>query len=312
MAVSGGVDSIVLLDLLVGQAQLSVYEKKKINTNGSGLATSDTINTLELIVGHFNHGIRADSMEDEKLVREAAKRHGLRFEVGYGELGANASEEKARDARYDFLYSLKAQYNADGVITAHHQDDLLETTAINILRGTGWRGLVAMQNNSVVLRPLLQLTKVEIYEYAAQNCLFWQEDSTNSSHSYLRNRVRAVFIENMTGQQRLELLSSIKSIENLSSEINQLIAKILQNLEVEGMINRQKYSILPVEVGREVLVSWLRGQGSRQIDSAVINRVDTFLRTGRPGSRTDIGSGTFVKLDKEFGQIVNSLQNNLI
>src|SRR5579871_6122810 len=100
LAVSGGVDSMALLDIL----------SKK-----SGLA---------LIVAHFNHGIRADAEADETLVKEAARRKGLAVEIGYGRLGSGASEEKARKARYEFLKRIMLKHQADAVVTAHHQDDL--------------------------------------------------------------------------------------------------------------------------------------------------------------------------------------------
>jgi tRNA(Ile)-lysidine synthase len=94
LAVSGGVDSMVLLDLLAKQAKGS----KKIG--------------IQLIVAHFNHGIRADSADDELLTAEVTKRYGLPFEVGYGELGTGASEETAREARYKFLEGVKVKHAA--------------------------------------------------------------------------------------------------------------------------------------------------------------------------------------------------------
>src|SRR5258708_37503607 len=89
LAVSGGVDSMVLLDLL----------SKKPD--------------VELVVAHFNHGIRADSNLDEELVEKAAQKHGLFHEVGYGKLGAGASEETAREASYKFLKSAARKHKAN-------------------------------------------------------------------------------------------------------------------------------------------------------------------------------------------------------
>ncbi|HEX6258362.1 MAG TPA: tRNA lysidine(34) synthetase TilS, partial [Candidatus Saccharimonadales bacterium] len=121
VAVSGGVDSIVLLDMLAGQAG------------------------LELIVAHFDHGIRQDSTEDAEFVRAAAQRYSLPFELGQATLGPGASEEAARTARYSFLRSIAKKYQAR-IVTAHHADDVIETIAINVARGTGWRGLVSLRD----------------------------------------------------------------------------------------------------------------------------------------------------------------------
>lgn len=105
-------------------------------------------------------------------------------------LGAEASEDRARKERYDFLFSVAKKYQAT-VATAHHQDDLVETIAINFHRGTGWRGLMVL-NRSGITRPLLTRSKADIYDYALQHHLEWVEDSTNRDARYLRNRVRGV------------------------------------------------------------------------------------------------------------------------
>jgi len=164
VAVSGGVDSVVLLDMLVHQGE------------------------HELIVGHFDHGIRDDSAADARFVEELAKKYELPYETKREELGANASEEIARERRYDFLDQLAKKHNAQ-VVTAHHHDDLLETIAINSTRGTGWRGL-AVLGNANVARPLLAYTKSQLYDYALSHNLEWVEDETNQSQQYLRNQIR--------------------------------------------------------------------------------------------------------------------------
>jgi tRNA(Ile)-lysidine synthase len=111
VAVSGGVDSVVLLDHLAGHPE------------------------YELVVAHFDHGIRDDSREDEAFVRSLAEKYNVPFESKREDLGKQASEELARDRRYAFLRSVAGKHNAQ-IITAHHADDAVETIAINLLRGT--------------------------------------------------------------------------------------------------------------------------------------------------------------------------------
>jgi len=163
VAVSGGVDSIVLLHMLAQRSD------------------------LELIVAHFDHGIRTDSMLDDQFVSQLARRYGCVYESRREELGQGASEELARTRRYAFLRSVAAD-NQAGIITAHHGDDVIETIAINLQRGTGWRGLAALDSD--IIRPLLGLSKAEIIDYATQYDLAWREDSTNIGNTYLRNRLR--------------------------------------------------------------------------------------------------------------------------
>ncbi|HET7827717.1 MAG TPA: tRNA lysidine(34) synthetase TilS, partial [Candidatus Saccharimonadales bacterium] len=165
LAVSGGVDSMTLLDLL---------------SNLSG---------VDFIIAHFNHGTREDSDLDEALVTAAAGRYGRLLEIGRGGLGPKASEDTARRARYAFLEAIRQKHGAKKIITAHHQDDLIETALLNILRGTGRRGLSAMADNPDVLRPLLNISKSEIISYVRRQKLAWREDSTNQDTDYLRNYI---------------------------------------------------------------------------------------------------------------------------
>src|SRR3989344_5293986 len=112
VAVSGGVDSVVLLDMLIKQKEHN------------------------LVVAHFDHGIRVDSDADARFVWELAKKYELSFEVRREELGDAASENTARSHRYAFLRDIAKKYSAT-IVTAHHADDVVETIAINLTRGTG-------------------------------------------------------------------------------------------------------------------------------------------------------------------------------
>lgn len=171
IAVSGGVDSVVLLDMLV-----------------NGLVPG-----AKLIVAHFDHGIRPDSADDATFVRQLAIDYGLPFETKREELGPNASEEKARDRRYAFLREVAKNHDAK-IMTAHHADDIVETIAINLTRGTGWRGLAVLDNPDIE-RPLLDKTKAELLKYAKNHKLEWREDSTNQDTKYLRNDLRQKLLQ---------------------------------------------------------------------------------------------------------------------
>ncbi len=181
VAVSGGVDSVVLLDMLAAS------------------------NEHDLVVAHFDHGIRDDSKDDARFVAALAHAYGLPFETRREELGAKASEETARQRRYHFLHQLAKKYSAE-IVTAHHEDDVIETIAINIERGTGWRGLAVMSGS--IYRPLLDMTKFEIYEYALRHDLEWVEDVTNTSRQYLRNRIRFRIAQYLTHENKKLLVAA--------------------------------------------------------------------------------------------------------
>src|SRR3989338_6989044 len=114
-------------------------------------------------------------LKTNSWLKKTAQKYGLPFEVGHGRLGKAASEETARQARYEFLDKVKRKYKADAIITAHHQDDLIETAFLNILRGTGRKGLSSIVNPKI-RRPILNVPKAEILAYAKQHHLKWYED----------------------------------------------------------------------------------------------------------------------------------------
>jgi len=201
VAVSGGVDSVVLLDMM------------------------SRLPEAHLIVAHFDHGIREDSENDARFVEQLAEKYGAAFESTREELGADASEEEARRRRYAFLRKVAKRYGAQ-LVTAHHNDDLVESVIINVTRGTGWRGLAVM--NSEVLRPLLGMTKQELIDYALKHKLEWHEDSTNASDKYLRNRVRrqSMNLSRATKEKVAELRhEQVKIRQQIEKEVEQLVGK---------------------------------------------------------------------------------------
>jgi tRNA(Ile)-lysidine synthase len=272
LAVSGGVDSMVLLDLLNRQ------------------------NGVELIIAHFNHGIRKDSGKDQELVRKIAKKHSLPIEIGHGVLGPSASEEKARNARYEFLKTVQKKYGAHKIVTAHHQDDLIETAILNILRGTGRRGLSSMANNPDILRPMLRITKEEILKYANQHNLLWNEDATNQDTEYLRNYVRLKLIPKLTDQQKQLFLQKIDTASESNIVINQEIEILSQNIAKNNKIDRSFFTSLPVDMADEVMMQLLRSNGLGEFDRKSIQRLTIATRTSKAGSRIDVNGGAYLEL----------------
>lgn len=176
VAVSGGVDSVVLLDSLV--------RRRPIGRTQSWIGYDNA----SLVIAHFDHGIRSDSAEDAAFVCRLAKQYGCEYRSERGELGVGTSEDVARQHRYAFLRKVCNEFDA-ALITAHHMNDIAETIAINLSRGTGWRGLAVMDTRTI-RRPLQNVTKKDILQYATVHSITWHEDSTNATDAYLRNRLR--------------------------------------------------------------------------------------------------------------------------
>jgi tRNA(Ile)-lysidine synthase len=184
VAVSGGLDSMVLLHVLY---ELSGKSKSK------------------LCIAHFNHQLRGRASDaDERLVQRTAAALGLRFEAGRGAVSKLADqngisiEMAARELRHNFLAQAARRLKCSVVAVAHHADDQIELFFLRLLRGAGGEGLAGMKWSSSspadkqikIIRPLLNVSKDELTRFAKEQRIEFREDASNASRDMLRNRVR--------------------------------------------------------------------------------------------------------------------------
>ncbi len=254
---------------------------------------------VELIVAHYNHGMRVEALADEEFVRNAATKLKLPFEVERGNIGEKASEETARQARYDFLNRVKVKHNALAIITAHHQDDMIETAFINLLRGTGRKGLVAISRNENILRPLLNRPKSEILAYADKHKLKWHEDESNTNTDYLRNHVRHNLVAKMDVKKRSNLIIDLDKVAEIDTAIEFLSNELSKTIIDDLNINRMKFAELPVAVADELLVQWLRQSGTSDFDRQTITRLNTLLRIAKPSTRHNVKRNLYLDVRKK-------------
>jgi len=280
VAVSGGVDSMVLLDVLAKQPE------------------------LELVVAHFDHGIRTDSHLDRPVVAAAAKRYGLPFESQRAELGPGASEARAREIRYAFLRDIKERHEAKAIITAHHQDDLLETAVLNLLRGTGRKGLSSLRSTKELRRPLLDTPKAAIREYARAHHIQWREDATNSDERYLRNYIRRRILRRLSSADRQMLWWAIKKTAAANKQIDALLHSLLSVQTAAKMLPRRWFTLLPHRIATEVMAQWLRQNGVREFDHALIERLVVSAKVLAPGKVKDVNAGVLLKVTESKLQLV--------
>jgi tRNA(Ile)-lysidine synthetase-like protein len=271
LAVSGGVDSVSLLNLLSKQPE------------------------IDLVVAHFDHGIRDNSAEDAEFVKSLAGRYNLPFELGHGKLGANASEALARQKRYEFLEKTRDKYGAQAIITAHHQDDVLETALINVLRGTGRKGLSSLKSSNKIVRPLLNLTKQELIDHAKKQKLSWREDPSNKEERYTRNKVRKL-LEKSDSKTKTSLSKVIKQSLINNEEADRLLQAISGN--DSQTIDRGFFISLPYDVSTEVLAHWLRSNG-REFDRKNIARLVRTMKTGAVGTKHNVDKNYILVIGKK-------------
>lgn len=279
VAVSGGVDSVVLFDMV---RQLP---------------------DVKLIVAHFDHGIREDSVEDRRFVQQMAMAHKLPFTFSEGKLGPGASEDQARRARYAFLEKVRSAAGARAIILAHHQDDAIETAIINLLRGTGRRGLSSLRERQGIARPLLHVTKRQLRAYALARRLEWREDSTNQDVAYLRNYVRHKLLPRFTIEQRKKLLTLVSNMAETNQQLDAQLVNYLHVQPSRGVLSRKTFVHLPHNVAREVMASWLRHQGVRGFDSKALERLVVAAKTAKPGTFTDALLGYSLRIGKDQLQL---------
>ncbi len=312
IAVSGGVDSVVLLDALVNKRFSELDPSHQLPTTNS-----------QLIVAHFDHGIREDSAEDAQWVKGLAADCGLEYVSERAELGVDASEKTAREVRYNFLRRCCKKYNAL-LITAHHQDDVIETMLINLIRGTGWRGLAPMSpalelgsqtsEKQQTLRPLLDVGKAQILEYAKLHRVQWREDSTNCNQKYLRNYIRHTVLPAMTAQDpsvTTQLMAINKDMRRLKNEIATELQKILPTINYQlptsTQLSRYFLIMAPPLVAQEVLYQIIT-----QIDpiwhpnGQALRRVLHFIKTKPGGAVYQLSKAVSLRLtqrDVQFKKV---------
>jgi tRNA(Ile)-lysidine synthase len=272
VAVSGGVDSVVLLHMLSKNPD------------------------AKLVAAHFDHGIRADSVLDRKLVQGLAESYDVPFYHERVELGPHASEATARKARYGFLRQVQKDTNADGIITAHHQDDVLETAILNLLRGTNRKGLSSLKSVDGIFRPFLHVQKSELKDYARANGLIWREDSTNSDLKYKRNAVRHKVLPKLTPENREVLLHHINRMHEVNREIDDHINALLAKQPGVDVLDRKSFARLPFAISRELVAAWLRKAGVKNLDRKGIYRIAIAGKTYVPGQQIDVDRNYFIEV----------------
>lgn len=178
---SGGVDSCVLFRLLLAAK-------------------------IPFAVAHVNFQLRGnDSDEDQEWVEKLCSDKGIKCFVKKMDVKAfkqennDSTQSAARKLRYFWFDELMTQHDFSYLLTAHHLNDSIESFFINLMRGTGLKGLLGIRNQEKIIRPLLSFSKDEIVNYAQQNQIKWREDVSNASTDYLRNKIRHKILPELEG-----------------------------------------------------------------------------------------------------------------
>lgn len=281
LAVSGGLDSVVLLDLVSKK-----HPKDK------------------LIIAHVNHGLRDCSNNEEKFVKELSEKYGIKYQSIKLNL-RKSDENSARKARYKFLREVKNNFGAKYILTAHHLDDQLETILLNILRGSGpikvW-GMKKVSND--VFRPLLDVSREEVEEYATKEYLKHVKDLSNSDLKYRRNKVRHKIIPELKNINP-SLLNNIKNINEVSAELSDFINSEVEKFSGNILSVEELKSAKPF-IAKEVIKRKLHNMFNKESEVYKANIDEVYNLLEKNGTKTTEFGGMIVKKDYKniiFGYI---------
>lgn len=293
VAISGGADSIALLDMLV---------KKDFH---------------HLIIAHVNHHLRKDSAKDAELVRRLAKQYRFPCVIKNVQIKNLAKKKKeniealARDERYRFFETLRKKLKAKAIVTAHHADDQVETVLINIIRGSGLDGLSGMRvRDRQLWRPLLSLRKHDLRQYCLTNQLRFREDSTNQDLHYRRNFLRQLIIpliEALNPNFITTMLSNISLWQKAGEALqNQTKNYILRHRSAKNRFLLKPFLKLSEGKQQAVLRAiFEKVHGTKKnIFSGHLAQLIKLLNTNISGKQKEFGKGKTLIRKKEYFEIV--------
>ena len=291
VGVSGGVDSLCLLDVLVKTG-------------------------FQVVVAHFNHSIRPEAKDEAFFVHRIGTSLGVPVVQGEGSVPEHANknhislEESARRLRYRFLFNTGMTLEAQAVAVAHNADDQVETILMHLLRGTGLNGLIGMSYHSLpnpwsdsipLVRPFLHVWREDIEIYAKEHKLEPVEDRTNLDRRYLRNQIRHEFIPMMNEinpgfKQRLwntaDLIKADQAIlKSLTDQVWQRV--VVDRGDQFVSLNLQLLIQQPCGIQRRLILKaakWIL-QNPQDIDYNFMDRVISFYTNPSRSREVDIGRG---------------------
>ena len=265
LCVSGGSDSIALLHLC-----------HKLNR----------LFRWQLHILHFHHGLREESDEEARFVRDLSQRLNLEFHLRTTrdfQSETSGLQEKARNWRRTEALKLREEIRADSILTAHHAEDQLETWLLKWLRGAHLSGLQGMsRSDPPFIRPLLDFRKNMLSDFLKENGFEWREDASNQDSKYLRNRVRNELLPLLRTLSREGIESRIRDLDSQS----RLLQKELESqyqiwLEKIGPVSELPISVIESEsefLQQEILVRFITGKTGIALSYRQLEKIWTLVR----------------------------------
>ena len=265
LCVSGGSDSIALLHLCHQLSRLFRWQ---------------------LHILHFHHGLREESDEEARFVRDLSQRLNLEFHLRTTrdfQSETSGLQEKARNWRRTEALKLREEIRADSILTAHHAEDQLETWLLKWLRGAHLSGLKGMsRSDPPFIRPLLDFRKNMLSDFLKENGFEWREDASNQDSKYMRNRVRNELLPLLRALSREGIESRIRDLDSQSRLLQKELESQYQNwLEKIGPVSELPISVIESEsefLQQEILVRFITRKTGIALSYRQLEKIWTLVR----------------------------------
>lgn len=283
VAISGGIDSMCLLHLLVN-------------------------NNFAPIVAHVNHNIRPESTDDERFIKDECTKKNLQFEVHTikkGTFTQKSFEEEARTIRYDFFSKLIKKYKAKGCLLAHHLNDSCETMIFHLTRGTGLKGLTGIPaQRDCWFRPLTSVTRNEIETYCKSQNISWREDSTNNDNTYKRNFIRHEIIPQLT-ELTPSALENMHTTQKILKDSYDFIEECAEKWLTTKPYNVSNFKNLHSGLQTAIITRlyMIENPNAHPASHHHINQIITVLCSGTTGKQKEFGPEKYIRLNKGIFEI---------
>ncbi len=296
LAVSGGRDSMTLLHWAWTQAE----------TFGVSLA-----------VGHYHHGMRGESADDDARRVEAwCREHGIPFYQDNGDVYGEAArmgrgvEETGRLLRYAFLERTAAAIGAMRIATAHNADDNAETLLLNLTRGAGLQGLCGIPPvRKNIVRPLLTTSRAEINAYVAEHAIPYGDDETNFDDTYARNRIRnqvTPVLRSLNARYTENVSTAIRLLRQDNDCLNGFADQLLEGVRAEtgrAVLPASRLAEAPIPIAVRAARTLMTGvTGFSQFGERHLRAVLDLAKSGDPSAQISLPHGLIVR--REYGALV--------
>ncbi len=284
-AVSGGLDSVVLLDLL----RRARFRR--------------------IAVAHFHHGLRGKAADrDSHFVEGLARKHKLAFIAGRGNARTHAAlereslEEAARNLRRKFLACAAHKHGATVVFIAHHANDAAETALFNLARGSGLRGLSGLrtvspleESGAAIVRPMLGFTRAEIESYALSRRLRFREDESNASRDHTRNRLRHDALPALAAAMKFDPVPPMaRAAAILAAEDAWMDALVADDASRPALTTRTLRAMHAAHQ-RRLLRAWLRSTAGIEADFAAIEKARAIALSSDAPAKMNLPGGLHLR-----------------